>query len=491
MKVQLRGHEWELGAPIGQGGFGKVVEARSTGSTDAAAKLVPKTPGAERELLFVDLAGIPNVVPIIDSGDTDEYWVLVMPRAETSLRGYLDANSGTLEIAEAVKVLTDVAAALAGLNTNGIVHRDLKPENVLLLDGHWCIADFGIARYASAATATHTHKWRGSAAYVAPERWREERATIASDVYALGVIGFELLTGNQPFTGPEVHDFREQHLHGEIPELRGIPSNLSALIDECLYKASQTRPSPQNISARLQRQTQEPTNVGLKKLQDANLTEVKRLSEEARTSSQEKSDADRRAEIFAVAEKKFNRIMDALRTAILESAPTVQQIPMRDGSSYLKLGDAELRFPLPVRTPNPPWGGHPGLKFSVIAHSRLSLTFPADIHGYEGRSHSLWFCDAQQEDYYQWFETSFMFGGFSQRNNPQEPFALDPGSESATALGPGITIYQAAWPFEILEIGDLEDFISRWAGWFADASLGRLQHPHMMPERSPRGSWRS
>jgi eukaryotic-like serine/threonine-protein kinase len=121
------------------------------------AKLVPKAPGADRELLFINIADARNVVPIVDSGEHAGYWVLVMPRAGFSLRKYLDASGGLLALPEAVEVLKDVCDALADL-AGRVVHRDLKPENVLRLNGRWCLADFGISRYVEATTAPDMQK---------------------------------------------------------------------------------------------------------------------------------------------------------------------------------------------------------------------------------------------------------------------------------------------------------------------------------------------
>jgi serine/threonine protein kinase len=136
MRVRLQlGQEWVLGERIGGGGFGQVYAAKSD-DREAVAKLVPKDPGAERELLFVDLTDAPNVVPIIDRGETEDHWVLIMPRAEKSLRQHRAGTDGPLEIAEAVNILEDIAEALVGLDGR-VVHRDVKPENVLYMDGHW------------------------------------------------------------------------------------------------------------------------------------------------------------------------------------------------------------------------------------------------------------------------------------------------------------------------------------------------------------------
>lgn len=108
-------------------------------------------------------------MPILDSGEAGNAWALAMPRAEGSLRAHLDAVGGQLGVEEALTVLTHIATALADIDGR-VVHRDLKPENVLLLEGNWCLADFGIAPYAEASTAPDTRKAAMSAAYAAPER---------------------------------------------------------------------------------------------------------------------------------------------------------------------------------------------------------------------------------------------------------------------------------------------------------------------------------
>ena len=186
--------EWHLGTRIGGGGFGEVFRGES-GGFQAAIKLVPKALGAERELLFVDLQDARNVVPIIDSGETDDAWALVMPLAAQSLREHMEASSDARSVDDVVTILKDVSTALADLDGT-VVHRDLKPENILLVGDKWCLADFGISRYAEATTAPDTRKHALSPPYAAPERWRSERATAATDVYSLGVVAYELLVGS-------------------------------------------------------------------------------------------------------------------------------------------------------------------------------------------------------------------------------------------------------------------------------------------------------
>jgi serine/threonine-protein kinase len=249
--------DWVIGARIGDtAGFGRVFKASSADYPDAVVKFVPKEPGAERELLFADdLSGVANVVPIIETGETADDLVLVMPRAEKSLLALIKDHNGALPPSDALTVLSDVATALADLDGR-VVHRDLKPANILLLNGQWCVADFGISRYAEASTAPDTRKYAKTPAYAAPEQWRDERATSAADVYAFGVVAFELLAGHRPFPGPHVHEFREQHLRARAPALTGHSAALASLIEECLFKAPGARPTPANLLTRLGRASQ-------------------------------------------------------------------------------------------------------------------------------------------------------------------------------------------------------------------------------------------
>jgi serine/threonine-protein kinase len=482
--------EWAVGARIGGGGFGAVFEAESTDGEKAAVKLVPKAPGTEREMLFTNLDGVRNVVPVIDSGEHEDQWVLVMPRAEKSLRDHLQEH-GQLSLNEAVAVLSDVAEALADLKDREIVHRDLKPENILLLGGRWCLADFGIARYAEATTAQRTFKLAGTLAYMAPERWNNQRATSASDIYALGILAYELLEGAPPFTGPYEHDYQDQHLHGTAPPLATAPPLLAALITECLFRAPQGRPAAGNVLARLGQIPAAPLSGGLAALAQANQGAVARQAEADRQASAHATETDRRKALFDAATTSFAFIADALLTSLTNAAPSAEVRKGNLGGWTVRINDAQLTLSGPrentevwstTSTPAP---------FDVIASATLSLKVPANHHGYDGRSHSLWYADAQTEGQYQWFETAFMSTPFRPVTGTTDPYALNPHHESRTAISPTMGMHQVAWPFTPLVLGDLDEFIERWASWLAQAANGRLAHPSHMPERNPQGSWRS
>lgn len=487
--IKLQRKTWKLGERINGGGFGQVYAVVS-GRTKAVAKLVPKAPGADRELLFVDLGDIRNVVPVIDSGEHRDYWVLIMPRADLSLREHLEQADGPLAVTDAVNILRDVCDALTDLNGK-VVHRDLKPENILRLDGKWCLADFGISRYAEATTAPDTKKFALSPPYAAPERWRSERAEAATDVYAVGVIAYEMLTRERPFGGPSVEDFREQHLHADAPHVEGVPSAFAALIDECLYKAAAARPTPANLRARLDRVTASPESPGVARLQQANQAAVRRLSEASRRQSEARTEAERRDELAKAAQQGFEQIFFDLRETITQAAPAAKATRSARGDWSIQLNQATLSLSSISQRPKDAWGGWDAPIFDVICAASLHLKISANYQGYEGRSHSLWFGDIQEEDSYGWFETAFMVSGFMAQRGSQFPFALDPGEGAAKAVWAGMAEFQVAWPFTSLMVGDLGEFLDRWAGWFADAANGRLQYPRRMPERSPHGSWRS
>lgn len=487
-RLALAEREWVIGELINEGGFGKVYAARS-GDIDAVVKLVPKAAGAQRELLFADLDGVRNIVPIIDKGETPEFWALVMPRAEMSLRQHFESIAGPLPESDAVAILRDVAVALHDLDGR-VVHRDLKPDNILFLNGHWCITDFGIARYAEATTALDTRKFAMTPQYAAPEQWKNERASSAADIYAFGIIAYELLSGNLPFSGPGIDDFCDQHLHHEAPPLNGISTLLADLVTQCLYKASGSRPSADNVLARLTRGVTRVKSPGLQKLEAVNHAEVIRQGESHRAVSEMQSEADRLKDLQRASEQSLAKVIGDLESAITQGATQAIHTSDRDGGWAIRFNSCELRFTPATTSPMNPWGGPGRVAFTVVSHAALSIKVPANQDGYEGRSHSLWYCDAQEAGIFQWYETAFMHFALSAVSPSLEPFALPPSPLSAVALGNIMGGHQVAWPFTAIQPGVSDDFIDCWAGWFADAAQGQLRRPTTMPERSPGGSWR-
>ena len=461
--------------------------ARSIAGETVVIKLIPKAPGADREILFEDLDGISNVVPVIDRGEWEDYWVLVMPKAEKSLRDHIRENNEQLPVDDAVEVLSDVAKALVEIEGR-IVHRDIKPDNILFLDGRWCLADFGISRYAEATTAPDTRKHAMTPPYAAPEQWRGERASSATDVYSVGIVAYELLAGHVPFAGPEVHDYRRRHLEDTPESISGVPLKLQSLIDECLFKGPEARPRPQNLLARLSESVWAASEAA-RSLQRANAIAVKRQAEEARQESVAQSEAERRLELCEAADRSMAHVVGLLNEQVLSNAPASERSSPTLQWSW-SLNEAKLSVK-PSRMAEQQLDGDTyDSPFEIVAYSSIMLQINPDQHGFEGRSHSLWYCDAHEAGSFRWYETAFMISPFIPKRGRIDPFALGPGREAYIALAPVIAEYQVAWPFAPIDQGDESDFIERWLGWFVQAAQGLLRHPSHMPERDANDAWR-
>jgi hypothetical protein len=488
-RIALR-KEWTLGERIGdRSAFGQVYEAVADDGTIGVIKLIPKKPGAKRETLFEDLAGVPNVVPIIDSGETRTSWVIAMPRAERSLRAELQSAGGPLPVDEAVPILIHVAKALAALDGR-VVHRDLKPDNVLLIGDSWSLADFGIARYAEASTATETWKATFSMAYAAPERWNYEHATGATDVYSFGIMAHELITGSKPFPGPNADDFRDQHLHADPPEITGVPAQLASLVSECMLKAPGSRPTATQILGRLQR-VLTPTSPGAGSLQAASQAMAEVSARKQAQESAATSEAQRRSALFDGARRSLEAISAQLRQAIDDNASAASQVRRSEFKEWaVSLGVATIGMDPPTLSDPGSWGAWKP-QFDVIAFAEIGLLIPEDQWGYRGRGHSLYYCDAQDEGVYRWYETAFMVMPMIPRRTTLDPIPFPPGENAGKALSRSIAEWQVAWPFTAIDQGDQAEFIDRWLGWFGQAAAGQLRHPSSMPERPPGGSFRN
>src|SRR5215210_7754407 len=204
---------YRLDREIGAGGMATVYLAQDVRHDRQVAVKVLRPElaaviGAERFLAEIKLTANlqhPHILPLFDSGEADGYLFYVMPYVEgETLRDRLTREK-QLPVADAIRITTEVAAALDYAHRHGVIHRDIKPENILLHDGQALVADFGIALAASKAGGsrmTETGMSLGTPHYMSPEQAMGEREiTARSDVYALGAVLYEMLSGDPPFTG--------------------------------------------------------------------------------------------------------------------------------------------------------------------------------------------------------------------------------------------------------------------------------------------------
>ncbi len=203
-----------------------------------------------REVAIAARLQHPHIVPVLDSGAGPGLLYLVMPFVEgESLRARL-AREGSLPVADAVRILAHVADALAYAHRRGIVHRDIKPDNILLSGRHALVTDFGVAKALTAATIAPSDVTTGVAlgtpTYMAPEQATAEPEVDArADLYALGVVGYELLAGTPPFTGDGPQQILMAHVLDDPaplgPRRSDAPPALVALLHRALAKRREDR----------------------------------------------------------------------------------------------------------------------------------------------------------------------------------------------------------------------------------------------------------
>jgi Tol biopolymer transport system component len=212
------------------------------------------TLGPERFLREVTIAANlqhPHILPVYDSGEADGFLYYVMPYVEgESLRDRL-VKQGELPLTDAIRILRDVADAMAAAHAKGVVHRDIKPENIMLSGRHALVADFGVAKAVSEATGRQTLTTAGVAlgtpTYMAPEQAAADPHTDhRADLYALGVLAYEMVTGQPPFVGATPQAVLAAHVTEapvNVTQRRAtLPPALAQLIMRCLAKKPADRP---------------------------------------------------------------------------------------------------------------------------------------------------------------------------------------------------------------------------------------------------------
>jgi eukaryotic-like serine/threonine-protein kinase len=185
----------------------------------------------------------PNIVNIYDVGEENDLYYIVMEYvAGTTLKQYIQQNS-PLRVEEAIGIMRELTSAISHAHHNHIIHRDIKPQNILIdPDGTVKITDFGIAMALTATSITQTNSVLGSVHYLSPEQARGGMANRKSDIYSLGIVMFELLTGRLPFSGESAVSIALKHLQSETPSVRRWNPNIPQSVENIVLKATAKDP---------------------------------------------------------------------------------------------------------------------------------------------------------------------------------------------------------------------------------------------------------
>ncbi|MFA9557408.1 Stk1 family PASTA domain-containing Ser/Thr kinase [Evansella sp. AB-rgal1] len=243
---------YEIIKPIGGGGMANVYLARDIILDRQVAVKVLKPQFSEdeefikrfrREAQAATSLSHPNVVNIYDVGEEDNLYFIVMEYIEGyTLKDYIQ-KKGKLHVHEAVHITEQITSAIEHAHENHIIHRDIKPHNILIAkDGTAKVTDFGIARAISEATITHTNSVLGSVHYLSPEQARGGHVTYKSDIYSLGIVMFEMLTGEVPFNGDTAVSVAIKHLQNPVPFLRDKDPAIPQSVENVVLKATTKNP---------------------------------------------------------------------------------------------------------------------------------------------------------------------------------------------------------------------------------------------------------
>lgn len=251
-KKNVVANRYEVVQHIGQGGMADVFLAidtilnrhvaikilRSDQSTDAISIL-----RFEREAQAATTLAHPNIVEIYDVGEYKNHHYIVMEYvAGKTLKKVIRDRAPLLNL-EAVDTMKQLTSAVAEAHKRGIIHRDIKPQNVIVKsDGSLKILDFGIATAKGSAQLTHANNVMGSVHYLAPELAKGEPASPQSDIYALGIVFYEMLTGDVPFKADQAVQIALQHMREPMPSVRKANPNVPQSVENIIIRATAKNP---------------------------------------------------------------------------------------------------------------------------------------------------------------------------------------------------------------------------------------------------------
>lgn len=204
-----------------------------------------------REAKAVTSLSHPNIVSIYDVENEGDFYYLILEYVEgMTLKDYMMKNP-KMPIETIVHISKQIADGLCLAHQNGIIHRDIKPQNILMNENLTCkITDFGIARAYGDTTLTQTNQMLGTVYYLSPEQARGNVATAQSDIYSLGILIFEMITGQIPFKGESAVAIALKHLQEELPDIDKYRENVPQSVKNIVLKATMKNPNERYISSK-------------------------------------------------------------------------------------------------------------------------------------------------------------------------------------------------------------------------------------------------
>ncbi|WP_270638000.1 Stk1 family PASTA domain-containing Ser/Thr kinase [Limosilactobacillus mucosae] len=245
-------HRYKIIESLGEGGMANVYLAHDLVlDRDVSVKLLrldlrddPSTKRRfEREAMAATQLNDPHIVGVYDVGEEHGIQYMVMEYVKgTDLKNYIHDHY-PIPLPQVIDIMEQVLSAVQTAHANGIIHRDLKPQNILIDENkNIKITDFGIAMAASQNSMTQTNSLLGSVHYLSPEQARGSIATPQSDIYSLGIILFELLTGQVPFEGETAVSIALKHFRDEIPSVRKFNPQIPQPLENVVYRATAKHP---------------------------------------------------------------------------------------------------------------------------------------------------------------------------------------------------------------------------------------------------------